>query len=249
MIFAPSLATVRYCPAEFSRNAVLKQLCALRSMFCTSFDSSRPPTEWTSKGNNLQITNPQLGELHSTGNQPFACAAKMASRGAVSRCPGLCGNTANGIRASLLPVRRVGVRQIRFPRREACLAVKPLFATSGQPDGPTEDEEEARLETLEASTRGRRAALVQESEPKEDVSGTAMADWKEGKALPEGWDKLDVGQKAYELYAGKRGLLFWMNRIALWSVGGIIVAWILFRFVGPSLGLYELKSTLQDIQY
>lgn len=55
---------------------------------------------------------------------------------------------------------------------------------------------------------------------------------------------MDPLQKAGELYMGKRGFLFWANKAALWSVGGLIVGWIIFRFVGPALGLYQLTQDL-----
>ena len=54
---------------------------------------------------------------------------------------------------------------------------------------------------------------------------------------------MDPGRKAAELWAGKRGGLFWLNKIALGSVIGIAVGWVLFRFVGPAIGLYELKES------
>jgi len=47
-----------------------------------------------------------------------------------------------------------------------------------------------------------------------------------------------------ELYMGQRGFLFWANKAALWSVGGLLVGWALFRFVGPALGLYKLANDL-----
>ena len=34
---------------------------------------------------------------------------------------------------------------------------------------------------------------------------------------------MDPLQKATELYMGKRGFLFWANKAALWSVGGLLV--------------------------
>lgn len=49
---------------------------------------------------------------------------------------------------------------------------------------------------------------------------------------------------APELYMGKRGFLFWANKAALWSVGGLLVGWAIFRFVGPALGLYQLANDL-----
>ena len=70
------------------------------------------------------------------------------------------------------------------------------------------------------------------------------ADWKEGKLLPEGWDKMDPPQKAYELYTGKRGLLFWASKLSYASLFILGGAWVLFRFVGPALGLYKLANDI-----
>ena len=66
--------------------------------------------------------------------------------------------------------------------------------------------------------------------------------WREGQLLPDGWDEMDVGQKAYQLWAGKRGVLFWANKAAYASVFIVVAGWILFRFVGPALGLYQLSN-------
>ncbi|XP_008799406.1 uncharacterized protein LOC103714053 [Phoenix dactylifera] len=59
---------------------------------------------------------------------------------------------------------------------------------------------------------------------------------------PKDWDSMTLGEKALELYAGEKGLLFWLNKFAYASIFIIIGGWILFRFVGPSLGLYQLDS-------
>lgn len=49
-------------------------------------------------------------------------------------------------------------------------------------------------------------------------------------------------EKAIELYVGEKGLLFWLNKFAYASIFIIIGAWVLFRFVGPALNLYQLDS-------
>ncbi len=64
-----------------------------------------------------------------------------------------------------------------------------------------------------------------------------------------GWDEMDPFQKANQLYMGQRGFLFWANKAALWSVGGLIVGWAIFRFVGPALGLYQLANDLSTPNY
>ena len=45
-----------------------------------------------------------------------------------------------------------------------------------------------------------------------------------------------------ELLYGRRGFLFWLNKVAYSSVYVLIGAWILFRFVGPGIGLYTLEG-------
>ncbi|KAF8387729.1 hypothetical protein HHK36_026383 [Tetracentron sinense] len=59
---------------------------------------------------------------------------------------------------------------------------------------------------------------------------------------PKEWESMTINEKAVELYMGEKGLLFWLNKFAYASIFIIIGAWILFRFVGPSLGLYQLDS-------
>lgn len=107
-------------------------------------------------------------------------------------------------------------------------------------DVDSEDAEE-RIARLEAAARGGRLPRG-ESEPPEDPAPPKRA-WKEGKLLPEGWEDLTLGEKAWEIYAGERGALFWANKVAFVAAITVGVAWIFFRFVGPQLGLYELKST------
>lgn len=57
---------------------------------------------------------------------------------------------------------------------------------------------------------------------------------------------MNTGQKIYELYAGERGLLYWASQAAWYSSIGLGIAWVVFRFVGPALGLYTLNSGLDD---
>lgn len=108
------------------------------------------------------------------------------------------------------------------------------------------DEQEARLAALEdAARKGKKfepmkAAMGRVEE--EDTSGRVV--WKEGSLLPEGFDKMDPLEKAGQLWTGERGLLFWLNKAAYASLFIIVGGWVLFRFVGPALGLYELSNAL-----
>lgn len=60
---------------------------------------------------------------------------------------------------------------------------------------------------------------------------------------PKKWEEMSATEKVIELYMGEKGLLFWLNKFAYASIFIVIGAWILFRFVGPSLNLYQLDST------
>lgn len=56
------------------------------------------------------------------------------------------------------------------------------------------------------------------------------------------WDSMTMSEKAIELYMGEKGALFWLNKLAYASIYVMIGGWILFRFVGPALNLYQLDS-------
>ncbi|KAF0902122.1 hypothetical protein E2562_014376 [Oryza meyeriana var. granulata] len=56
------------------------------------------------------------------------------------------------------------------------------------------------------------------------------------------WEEMSLAEKAGELYVGEKGLLFWLNKFAYASIFIMVGAWILFRFVGPSIGLYQLDA-------
>ncbi|MFS7896498.1 hypothetical protein Hanom_Chr00s004871g01726121 [Helianthus anomalus] len=62
------------------------------------------------------------------------------------------------------------------------------------------------------------------------------------EVVKKDWEEMTVTEKALELYVGEKGLLFWINKFAYASIYIIIGAWILFRFVGPALNLYQLDA-------
>lgn len=72
------------------------------------------------------------------------------------------------------------------------------------------------------------------------VDGKAM---KTQPKAPKDWESMTPAEKAMELYMGEKGLLFWLNKFAYASIFVIIGGWILFRFVGPALNLYQLDSS------
>ncbi|GKD62694.1 hypothetical protein Tco_1300203 [Tanacetum coccineum] len=62
------------------------------------------------------------------------------------------------------------------------------------------------------------------------------------EVVKKDWEEMTINEKALELYVGEKGLLFWINKFAYASIYIIIGAWILFRFVGPALNLYQLDA-------
>lgn len=61
-------------------------------------------------------------------------------------------------------------------------------------------------------------------------------------SAPKDWESMNLTEKATELYIGEKGLLFWLNKLAYASIFIVIGGWILFRFVGPALNLYQLDA-------
>lgn len=122
------------------------------------------------------------------------------------------------------------------PRR---ILKKRIYASSSENPQDPEEDAESRIERLEATSRGRSPP----PNPVETTTETPKPTWREGQLLPDDWSELSLFEKAWAIYAGERGALFWANKFALAAAIVVGVSWILFRFVGPTLGLYELKST------
>lgn len=57
---------------------------------------------------------------------------------------------------------------------------------------------------------------------------------------------MTLQEKAMEIYMGEKGILFSLNKSAYASIFILIGGWVLFRFVGPSLRFYKLKSSLLE---
>ena len=57
----------------------------------------------------------------------------------------------------------------------------------------------------------------------------------------DGWEKMDPLKKLWVVWSGEKGVMYWMNQGSLYGAGFIAFCWVCFRFVGPILGLYELK--------
>ncbi|KXZ46127.1 hypothetical protein GPECTOR_46g196 [Gonium pectorale] len=127
-------------------------------------------------------------------------------------------------------------KEARVERLEASIRGKALPAPRPSPSGP-----------ISPSSRAKPIPIRGVSQPQNKIDSQYenMADWKEWQLFPEGWDSMPLGQKLTELYLGRRGILFWANKAAYASAFLLLGGWILFRFVGPALGLYKLAGELQ----
>ncbi|GAY57801.1 hypothetical protein CUMW_182220 [Citrus unshiu] len=122
------------------------------------------------------------------------------------------------------------------------IRLKPISSTSGsssndapQPVPPPitpPDTVEIRFRRGSRRQRQRREGRGREKQPLET----------QASATPKKWEDMSLSEKAMDLYMGEKGLLFWLNKFAYASIFITIGAWILFRFVGPSLNLYQLDA-------
>ncbi|KAJ7530714.1 hypothetical protein O6H91_14G016100 [Diphasiastrum complanatum] len=122
-----------------------------------------------------------------------------------------------------------------------CMAAEDNRETEAK--APAQAEAEVDIEALEARLGlGRRARKQQRRvEGMEAGSG----DKSEAISRPQkSWEAMTLPEKAWELYVGEKGMLFWLNKLAYTSIFVVVGGWILFRFIGPALGLYQLDSPL-----
>ena len=106
-------------------------------------------------------------------------------------------------------------------------------------DNQSNDAESRRLDELEA-----RLGVGRKSRRERGGGPVEAPPAPRSQAPTKPWDDMSLPEKAWELYIGEKGFLFWLNKLAYASIFLIIGGWIVFRFVGPSLGLYELDSPL-----
>ncbi|CAH2051376.1 unnamed protein product [Thlaspi arvense] len=82
---------------------------------------------------------------------------------------------------------------------------------------------------------------------REEGSGEGGGQKKKAEtSVQKPWEEMTLNEKALELYVGEKGLLFWLNKLAYASIYIVIGGWILFRFVGPALNLYQLDTPPLD---
>ena len=96
------------------------------------------------------------------------------------------------------------------------------------------------IELMERRVEGKR------SKPKEgyfDSYPTKQSDEPLGlwETDPAAWDAKPAFEKAWSAWSGEPGMMFWMNKGSYWGAGILAFVWVLFRLVGPALGLYQLN--------
>ncbi|KAF3440287.1 hypothetical protein FNV43_RR18571 [Rhamnella rubrinervis] len=137
--------------------------------------------------------------------------------------------------------------------RRRALKLTPIFNKTTTSDG-TDDVPDGNSalrspitspETVELRFR-RRSSRKRSKQLREDGVGDGQFSKAQTVAPPppvkKKWEDMNVAEKAIELYVGEKGILFWLNKFAYASIFIMIGAWILFRFVGPALNLYQLDS-------
>lgn len=176
------------------------------------------------------------------------CQAQTTNSGTNKTCISLTTSTSK--RVCFLEARLQGARSVvsrSLVRVFATGNEKGDNAENTQNENMTsEEDEEARLEAFEARLRSSSSTSSSTQRQKKRASSSqergGRAEWKKGSMFPEGWDDMDPVEKATELYLGERGILYWSTQLTVWGLVLLVVAWVGFRFLGPSLGLYALDN-------
>jgi len=172
-------------------------------------------------------------------------ALALAPRGASAASPAPPGRRPARVprRASSSAPARSGGRAV--PSRVVVVAAAPGGGPGDDASGaPSASSPEAAgqesIEAIEARLKGRR------SKPKEgyfDSYPTKPSDEPLGlwETDPAAWDAKPGFEKLWSAWSGEPGMMYWMNRGAWFGAAALAFAWVLFRLVGPALGLYQLN--------
>jgi hypothetical protein len=138
--------------------------------------------------------------------------------------------------------------QIFLPRLQRSLRVTPSNTSStdnneanGNGDGARPQAPPPNPVEIRFKRRSRRRSRQQREEDGAG-NGRVMKAQASAPDPPKKWEDMSFGEKAIEVYVGEKGVLFWLNKLAYASIFIVIGGWILFRFVGPALNLYQLDS-------
>ncbi|KAL3688544.1 hypothetical protein R1sor_014853 [Riccia sorocarpa] len=111
---------------------------------------------------------------------------------------------------------------------------------SSNDSGSSSSSAEVDVEALESRLGLGRRARREGGESKAKAPPVPPGEAKKEKK----WEEMSILEQAWSLYIGEKGFLFWLNKLAYASIFLVIGGWIVFRFVGPALGWYELDSPL-----
>ena len=138
------------------------------------------------------------------------------------------------------PRLQIFIRSPPHRLRLRSLTVTPVNSSSSNDAPPPVPPPETVEIRFRRGSRKRRRTKLQDGGG--EVNRAAEASSSPPAAPPKNWEEMSITEKAIELYVGEKGMLFWLNKFAYASIFIVIGAWILFRFVGPALNLYQLDS-------
>lgn len=107
-------------------------------------------------------------------------------------------------------------------------------------EGGIVSKERKTIQALEALGRGRKGKRQSDASDDDGEDDSFYERPKKKKT----WDEMSGQEQLMEAWMGEKGGLYWLNRLSWGAIILIIICWILFRFVGPQLGFYELESPL-----
>jgi hypothetical protein len=76
---------------------------------------------------------------------------------------------------------------------------------------------------------------------KNRVRAGANGQYAMWEADPAAWEETPAGERAWTVWTGEKGWMYWMNQASLYGAGGLAFFWVVFRFIGPAIGLYTLN--------
>ncbi|CAM6128664.1 unnamed protein product [Calypogeia fissa] len=196
-----------------------------------------------SVGNLLSLA-PARGNLREAFGQQGESCSHHAVR-AASRSAGVLDRSGRDS-FGLVSIERLRLRKERGAQ-ERCVFVR---ASEGSNSSNNESREtgtpstEVDVEALEARLGvGRRARSKQQAEGGGGTQSSAAP--SKPKQPAKKWEEMSLGEKAWSLYIDPdKGILFWLNKLAYGAIFAVIGGWIVFRFIGPALGWYELDQPL-----
>ncbi|CAH9088373.1 unnamed protein product [Cuscuta epithymum] len=117
-------------------------------------------------------------------------------------------------------------------------AIKASTASGGNDQPPPSPPPSSPGIRFRRESRKRRRRQQQQHE----VTGNGGVGMRPKTPAPKEWESMSLSEKAAEMYMGEKGFLFWLNKFAYASIFIVIGGWIIFRFVGPALNLYQLET-------